>query len=164
MAYYKDLHVEWSQDNDPDLSWLGAFTSKLPSGEVYIDRQDGCMYVPGQDEPVLTDLPRMGRNEHRYVVSCNYHHAEPDEYECFAQDYKRLLAYASGELYSQHCHAVATIVFQSELGERTEREYSMGLGGIESDCDDAMRKEYEQEQLDELRAELEARGIREEGR
>lgn len=41
-----DIHVKWEEEDSPDTSWLGEFTSRPKNNEAYIDRRTDVFVNP----------------------------------------------------------------------------------------------------------------------
>ena len=132
------ITIAYEVDQDPDLSFLGRYSS-CPNSPAAIDRKSrGC----------------QERNEYRYFIPAM--NAEetgnPDSPE---QDFQRMEAYNRQEWQMLGIHAVAQVV----TGEVVQTIRSGGLWGFESDSDKAYFKEVEENELHDLSAELEAVGF-----
>ncbi len=131
------VHVCHPIDEDPDLSYLGEY-SNTPDPRFCIDRKE---------------RGRQERGTYRYFnPSKNYDGEGMDELKKYTeQDYNRMEDYNRGGWCMEGVCAVAKVQLGSTLIQKLE---SGGLWGIESDSDRSFFQEMEEEQLDELRAEL----------
>lgn len=121
-------------DEQPDLSYLGAYSSHRDE-EYSIDRHE---------------RGDMGRNEFRYFTPAMTGE-ETGNTDSPEQDYQRMEAYKRGEWWMVGIYAVAEI-----RGESGVRQYiqSGGLWGIESDSDKSYLESVAREELEALRDEL----------
>lgn len=127
------VKVKRMLDTDPDLSDLGVYSST--PAEHHIDREE---------------RGDMGRNEYRYF---NVGMGCPEYIE---QDYKRMEAYNNQEWYMLGIRADAQVILS---GCTIQTITSGGLWGIESDSGNEYFGEVEQEELADLREQLEAVGF-----
>jgi len=122
----KEVRLAIEQDNDPDLSYLGVYSSKLEPGGI--DRQE-----PGRD---------YGHGEYRFF---NPGCGNPEYIE---QDYARHEAYNRGDW--RCVGLVVTVVRECSHGFTDEQTAS--VWGVESDYSDEC---YLRSTFAELGAELE---------
>ena len=131
------VRVKRDVDTDPDLSWLGEYSS-TPKGKDVIDRQE---------------RGDMGRGEYRYFTPAmtGEQTGNPDSPE---QDYARMETYnranwcmlgiwAEAEVQTHNCGVIQKI-------------RSGGLWGVENDSDAAYLATVAHEELAALASELEA--------
>ncbi len=137
-----EVRVYHPIDEDPDLSHLGEY-SNSPDPRFCIDRKER-----GQCE----------RGQYRFFnPSRNYDDCGMDELKKYAeQDYARMEEYNRGTWCAEGVRAMAKVQLGSTLIQTLE---SGGLWGIESDSDKGYFQEVEDEQLEELRFELQACGF-----
>lgn len=130
-------------DEDPDLSWLGAY-SDTPDPRFAIDRKE---------------RGDMQRNEFRYFnPSRNYDGEGIDNLKKYTeQDYKRMELYNAGEWKMIGIKAWASVQLGTFVVQKIT---SMGLWGIESDAGAVHFTSVSGDQLDELRVELMACGFK----
>lgn len=126
-------------DDNPDLSWIGEYTSE-PQGEHSIDREE---------------RGDMGRGEYRYFVPA----ISPEESGNPASveaDYQQMERYNAGDWCMLGIKAVAEVVM---TGNVVQRVSSGGLWGVESDSEESYLQEVGDEELGTLREELESMGF-----
>jgi hypothetical protein len=124
-------------DTDPDLSYLGKYTSKHEEGAI--DRQE---------------RGDMGRNEYRYFVPAmtGEETGNPDSPE---QDYQRAEDYNKQGWCMMGVFAAAKI----EVNGVCSIIRSGGLWGIESDSEESYFQEVEQEEFAQLEGQLQELGF-----
>lgn len=133
------VKVHRETDTDPDLSYLGEYTSRPGAEDVTIDRQ-----ARGD----------MERGTYRYFVAA-MSGKESGNLDSPEQDYQRMEAYNRNEWCMMGVWAEAEVV----LTDVVQRIRSGGLWGIESDSGEEYFKEEESNQLHDLGKELEAIGF-----
>lgn len=129
-------------DDSPDLSYLGEYSDTASSPQS-IDRDK---------------LGDKGRGEYRYFnPSFNYDDETPRMRAKYTrQDYARMEAYNRGEWCCVGVIAEATV----RVGDGPlQRIFSGGLWGIETDFEKSYLRKVGEEQVAELREQLEALGF-----
>jgi len=133
-------------DKDPNLLWLGEYEDAIPSGVA--DWQ-------------VVDREEKGDRRHgerRYFVGGANYVGEPEvEARKYAlQDYARMESYNRGEWTTLGISVEADVEVKIDSGLIIQTVASGGLWGVESDGDDAHRREVAGEQLAELQEILSA--------
>jgi hypothetical protein len=125
-------------DDSPDLSWIGEYTSSPGPDDRTIDREER-----GDRE----------RGQHRYFVAAmsGEESGNPASVE---EDYKRMESYGDG-WNMMFLYATAAVYVK---GVRQTIQ-SGGVGGVESDCGADHLAEMRAEQLSELSGILESLGF-----
>lgn len=126
-------------DDNPDLSWIGEYTSEL-QGEHCIDREK---------------RGDMERGEYRYFVPTISPEQSGNPASAEA-DYQRMERYNAGDWCMLGIKAVAEVVM---TGSVVQRVSSGGLWGVESDSEESYLQEVGDEELGTLREELESMGF-----
>lgn len=136
-----EVRIRQETDTDPDLSFLGEYTSKPGRPECTIDRE-----ARGD----------QGRNEFQYFVAANSGE-ETGNPESVEQDYQRMEAYNRGDWHMVGVWAEARVQLTDQGAVQTIR--SGGLWCIESDSEDGYLDEVEREELTALERELAGAGF-----
>lgn len=136
-----NVRIELKTDDCPDLSLIGTYSNQPGDKDKTIDRKE---------------RGDQNRNEFQYFIATmsGDDTGNPDS---VAQDYARMEAYSNGEWCMIGIIAKAEV--QTARNSTIQTIRSGGLWGIESDSDDDYFKEVADEQLSELRMELEAIGF-----
>ena len=121
-------------DECPDTSHLGKYVSTPEAGAI--------------DRKARGDI---GRGEYRYFVPANPEYGE--------DDYQRSESLNRGDWCFMGVYAVATVSRPVPHGFRLESLQSGGLWGIESDSGDEYFMEVARDELEDLRAHLDAFGV-----
>lgn len=136
----RSIKVQVLADESPDTSWLGEYANEPGAEDRTIDREE---------------RGDMGRGEYRYFVAANSGE-DTGNPESVEQDYQRMESLNRGAWSFVGIRAVAEVVSGQGIIQRIS---SAGLWGIESDSDSDMLEQTADEQIAELRAELESFGF-----
>jgi hypothetical protein len=133
-------------DDNPDLSYLGYYAHDVSEVDTdkytIIDRGDGDAWRGG---------------ERYFVSSFNYEGETPEDREKYArQDYNRMKSYRGGHWWTVCVFVEADVLLP---GEGTRKVKSPGIWGIESDSGEPYVYEVGQDEVGELRHELEKLGV-----
>jgi hypothetical protein len=149
------VEVKRETDTDPDLSHFGEY-ARHGDAPFSIDRNERGdrglgeleFFHPGTVEPYdpkASWIPKRIRNKERYWRRAMEKNAEAD--------YARMESYNKGDWCMTGISAEARVILS---GHTVQKIYSGGLWGIESDSEESYMKEIEEEQLAELREQLQA--------
>jgi hypothetical protein len=149
-------------DESPDTSWMGEYGNRAES-EYAIDRahDEDCPSFQGDSEDCTCNFDGHWslRSEYRYFNGPveNYKGESPENIRKYIrEDYERMESLNRGDFSFIGIRAEAQVHLTGDLFQEIT---SGGLWGIESDSGESCLQEIEQEQLSELRAELEAIGF-----
>ena len=154
----ESVRIETVTDTDPDTSWIGVYSNSAET-EFAIDRQErgDCergqyrYFNPGTVEafdPAASWIPTGTKDKRAY-----WHAAMLDN---AAKDYIRMESLQAGNWYFVGIIAKAVVVSAQGV---TQTIRSGGLWGIESDSGKDYLEETKQNELTNLRGELEAFGF-----
>ena len=128
------------QDENPDLSFLGRYSmvDDANDGEITIDRE------------ARGDMTSSG--EYKYFIAAT---------EYYEQDYERMISYNNQQWCMLGIKAEAEVfVPTGQNGFTIQVIRSGGLWGVESDAGESDLKEIEDEQIEDLKQQLKALGIK----
>ena len=123
--------VRQETDTNPDLSWLGEYSSDSSH----------------QHEPITIDRQERGDNlqgQHRYFHGGSNYGDDPEAERYVAEDYLRMENYNRG--FWGMVGVIATAVLETEAGSITQEA---SIWGVESDSGDEYFKQLEDEQKGE---------------
>jgi hypothetical protein len=147
MKKIKSIQIKMIDDYDPDLSYLGEYSSIPKNGAI--DREE---------------IGDMGRGEYRYFNPGNY---DPSDKNCdkyALEDYKRMEVYNDGDWGCVIISANCIYLISLDNGKTwiIQDIGSGGLGGIESDAEREYFIEVAEEELSTLIEYLKEIGFTEE--
>jgi hypothetical protein len=152
------------QDDNPDLSYLGKWASRS-RGQHWIDRDTGTLYDPDGNEIATHEDGGvfLDRNAFELFIVGQWAGDEnvklSDAIEYSFRDWKRMEAFNDNEweMYGVVCRAK----WKDEAGYEHTID-SPGLWRVESDSGKDYFREIAEDQVSEIRADLEALGFSEE--
>jgi hypothetical protein len=138
-----DINVKWEIDENPDLDFLGIYTSKIPNTS-YVDRKRSVLVIPQKDLEI--ELPfdiDFRHQDYEYIKSFNYENPSEEEYQYIFQDVQLLEGYNNQKWYMRGC-----IVTASLNGIELAKESVWGL-------DSTMTESENQEVINDLTSQAE---------
>ena len=127
-------------DENPDLSYLGRF-----SDSSVLKSEDEIVFDRG-------GVPR----EYRFFIAANVENKKQVE-----ENYQRMMKYERGDISDYGIMAEAEVLVPEGRGNYTVQTiHSGGLWGNPSDSDASYLKEIEDEQIEELKRQLRAFGVK----
>jgi len=144
--------IEVRQDESPDTSEIGEYTDTLEPGVIVRALREYVERLPEDAE-----IPDRGREYRAFKPYAGGENPGTAEYYKYGmQDFDRMEALCKGEWYFVGIIAKARIVSPHGVMQILS---SGGLWGMESDAGEAYLQEVKQEELSQLRAELQAYGF-----
>lgn len=151
--YIKRIIIKKETDDDPELSYLGRYTSEPPAN--ILPERDG---VPGtiggkyHDEYVIDRGENTPRDEYRYFVATNVENAQQAH-----ENYDRYHQYELGNVVDYGISATAEVYIPDGRGNFTiQKIRSGGIWGISSDSDASEFDSEEAGQISDLEGQLKA--------
>lgn len=148
----ESVRIEHKCDESPDTSYLGEY-SDTPSDFAIIRRGEQA----GEFVRDVETMPAKGREYRFFNPACgNYKGETPEDIRKYClQDYHRMESLNNGQWCFIGVIAKAVLI----VGDTTQTIRSAGVWGIESDSDDNYLASVANDELAQLREQLELLGL-----
>jgi hypothetical protein len=155
------LKITWPNDEAPDTSYLGEYTSNEPSSHDLHAGNAIRRHKAGWHEHKFW-VPFNTADAHREGLAKRGYSRGMADYlarKYVREDYRRHEALCRGDWGFLGCVAKATVSYPTAHGRRLQTFSSGGLWGIETDSASSHQDEIAREELADLKSHLEAFGV-----